>query len=80
MWWKRATNWMRYGMLSPGQQYRDPGRNMFGRSPTAIWELEMVVVGSDGIEYARLVRVTDRTEHKLVSLSALLDRGLYEPI
>ena len=80
MWWKRATNWMRNGMPSPGQQYRDAGRNMFGRSSTAIWELERVVVGSYGIEYARLVRTDNRKECKLVSLSALSDRGLYEPI
>ena len=53
---------------------------MFGRSSTAIWELERVVVGSYGIEYARLVRTDNRKECKLVSLSALFDRGLYEPI
>ena len=80
MWWKRATNWMRYGTPSPGQQYRDAGRNWYGHSPTAVWELETVVVGSDGIEYARLVRMNDRKECKLVSLSALFDRSLYESI
>ena len=53
---------------------------MFGRSSTAIWEFEGVVLGSDGFEYARLVRTNDRGEHKLISLIALLDRSLNEPI
>ena len=67
-------------MPSHGQQYRAAGRNLFGYPPTAIWELKRVVPGSDGIEYAHLVRMNDRKDCKLVSLSALFDRSLYEPI
>ena len=66
-------------MPSPGQRYRVVGRNGFGYPPSAVWEVERVVPGADGIEYARLVRTNDRTERKQVSLTALANRSLYEP-
>ena len=51
-----------------------------GQSSPVIWELEKVIRGSDGIEYARLIRASDRAENKLVSLSALFDRTFYTPV
>ena len=68
-------------MPSPGRRYRAAGRNVFGRSSTAIWEFECVSsLGPGGVEFARLVLTNDRTEFKLVSLTALANRNLYEPV
>jgi hypothetical protein len=77
--WRRATNWMQHKEPVLGQRYRAAGENRFGQSSAAIWELEKMVHGSDGIEYARLIRTIDHTEHKLVSLTALSDRTFYVP-
>ena len=51
-----------------------------GQHSPVIWELEKVIHGSDGIEYARLILASDRAETKLVSLSALFDPTLYTPL
>ena len=72
MWWKHNQE------ASVGQHYRVAGRGIFGQLSTAIWEVERVTLGSDGLEYARLVRVRDRKDQKVVSLEALLDRNLFE--
>ena len=64
----------------PGQRYRTAGQNAMGQSSPVIWELEKVIRGSDGNEYARLIRASDRAENKLVSLSALFDRTFYTPV
>ncbi len=50
-----------------------------GQSSPVIWELEKVIHGSDGIEYAQLIQTSDRAETKLVSLSALFDPTVYTP-
>ena len=80
MWWRQLANWVRGDIPSPGQRYRAAGRNEFGYLPAAVWEVERVVPGADGIEYARLVRTNDCTERKHVSLTALANRSLYEPV
>ena len=51
-----------------------------GQHSPVIWELEKVICGSDGREYARLILASDRAENKLVSLSALFDPTLYTPL
>ena len=51
-----------------------------GQPSPVIWELEKVIHGSDGIEYAQLIQTSDRAENKLVSLSALFDPTLYTPL
>ena len=51
-----------------------------GQHSPVIWELEKVTHGSDGIEYARLIRASGHAETKLVSLSALFDRTLFTPV
>jgi hypothetical protein len=63
---------------SVGQHYRAAGRGIFGQLSTTIWEVERVTLGPDGLEYARLVRVRDRNDQKVVSLEALLDPTLFE--
>lgn len=63
---------------SVGQHYRVAGRGIFGQVSTTIWEVERVTIGSDGLEYARLVRVRNRNDQKVVSLEALLDPTLFE--
>ena len=50
-----------------------------GQASPVIWELEKVIRGSDGREYARLIRASDLAENKLVSLSALFDPTFYTP-
>lgn len=62
-----------------GQRYRAAGTNGFGRVSRVNWILEDVIVGTDGLRYARLVQVDDPRERKLVSVNALLDRRLFEP-
>ena len=64
----------------PGQRYRTAGQNAVGQASLVIWELEKVIRGSDGREYARLIRANDRAENKLVALSALFDRTLFTPV
>ena len=64
----------------PGQRYRTAGQNAMGQHSPVIWELEKVIRGSDGREYARLILASDRAENKLVSLSALFDPTLYAPL
>lgn len=64
--------------LHPGSQYRAAGKGLFNRSSSAVWEIEKVVADKDGIEYARLVRTDNPSEHKLIARDALLDRALFE--
>ena len=64
----------------PGQQYRTAGQNAMGQSSPVIWELERVIHGSAGIEYAQLIQTSDRAERKLVSLSALFDPTFFTPV
>ncbi len=75
-----GANWKKNKEPVPGQRYRKAGQNAMGQSSPVIWELEKVIRGSDGIEYARLIRASDRAENKLVSLSALFDPTFYTPV
>ena len=61
-----------------GQRYRAAGTNGFGRVSRVKWTLVDIIVGTDGLRYARLVQVDDPRERKLVSVNALLDRRLFE--
>ena len=64
----------------PGQRYRTVGQNAMGQTWPVIWELEKVIHCSDGIEYARLIRIRDRAENKPVALFTLFDRTVYTPL
>ena len=77
--WMQAAWWKRIDEASPGQHYRAAGRDGFGQSSAVIWEVKKLTLLSDGLDYAHLVRVRDRTEHKVVSLQALLDRSMFKP-
>jgi hypothetical protein len=44
-----------------------------------VWQVAEVKQASDGITYARLRRLTEPSESKLVSLDALSNPNLYEP-
>ena len=74
-----GANWKKNKEPVPGQRYRTAGQNAMGQSSPVIWELEKVIRGSDGREYARLIRASDLAETKLVSLSALFDPTFYTP-
>jgi hypothetical protein len=63
-----------------GACYRIVGSGKFGRSSTTVWEVEGVVTGADGRDYARLFRIDGIGTHKLVVTEALNDRSLYEPV
>ena len=75
-----GANWKKNKEPIPGQRYRTAGQNAMGQPSPVIWELEKVIHGSDGIEYAQLIQTSDRAENKLVSLSALFDPTFYTPV
>lgn len=64
--------------VEPGQQYRHPGVNQFGR-PHPVWEVSEIRRGLDNKLNAELRLVKDVTERKMISLDALRDASLYEP-
>jgi hypothetical protein len=60
--------------IAPGQRYQKEG------VPWVIWEVASVFEGNDGMIYAQLVRVDDRSMRKTVS-RAVLERGVdYRPL
>ena len=59
--------------IGPGQRYRDIGRGVFGASALQ-WVVETVFTGVDGVAYAHLVCITDRSQRKTLSLAVLGDR------
>jgi hypothetical protein len=59
--------------VTVGQRYRDTQSTIFG-APGAVWIVEHVEIGVDGVENARLVSAADRTERKTLSTAALTDR------
>jgi hypothetical protein len=56
-----------------GQRYRDAQPRAFGRAGQE-WIVEAIFTGTDGIEYAALVRASDPPERKTLSLTVLVDR------
>lgn len=65
--------------INVGLRFRPVGGGKFGRPASLIWEVSELKTGSDGVAYVRLVRLTQPSESKLVSLNALSSRHLYEP-
>ena len=74
-----GANWKKNKEPIPGRRYRTAGQNAIGQSSPVIWELEKVIHHSDGIEHVRLIRTSDHSETKLVSLSTLFDPTFYTP-
>lgn len=64
-------------LVEPGQQYRHPGVNGFGR-PFPVWEVIDIRRGVDNQLAAELRLLRDASERKLVSIEALRDGRLYE--
>jgi hypothetical protein len=52
-----------------GQRYR----NLHGTLWNAEWVIDAIFKGTDGLQYADLRSVSDRTEHKTLSLSVFAD-------
>jgi hypothetical protein len=61
-----------------GNRFRSADRTFFGREGE-IWEIVSMFDAVDGLRYAQLVHVTDRTRIKTVAAKALLDKRLYAP-
>ncbi|MEJ0072118.1 MAG: hypothetical protein WDO24_29175 [Pseudomonadota bacterium] len=51
---------------------------MFGRD-SEIWEVISTFQAIDGLRYAQLVHVHDRTRTKTLAADGLLDKRLYSP-
>jgi hypothetical protein len=62
-----------------GTRFRAAGRTVFGRE-SEIWEVVANFQGVDGLSYAHLVHVTDRTRTKTIAEDGLLDPRLYAPV
>ena len=62
-----------------GARFRAAGRTMFGRE-SEIWEVVSTFQAIDGLRYAQLVHVHDRTRTKTIAADGLLDERLYAPV
>jgi hypothetical protein len=62
-----------------GTRFRSAERTVFNRE-SEIWEVVANFQGIDGLSYAHLVHVTDRTRTKTIAEDGLLDRRLYAPV
>lgn len=60
-------------MLKAGDRLRETAGQLYGRIG-AEWVVEDIFVGTDGIEYARLVRASDASDRKTLSIAVLTDR------
>ena len=66
--------------LKVGLKYRTVGQNRFGRPSSVTWQLDSIATAADGRRYAKLFQVGDPTLRKVVTATAILDRGLFEPV
>jgi len=62
-----------------GARFRSAERSFFGHE-SEVWEVVATFQAIDGLRYARLVHVHDRTRLKTVATEGLLDRRLYSPV
>lgn len=56
--------------VSAGQRYQPT-------DSSAVWEVREMVKDAEGISHARLIKVSDPTVVKMISVSALKDTRLY---
>lgn len=61
-----------------GGRFRSADKTFFG-GEAEVWEIVSTFQGIDGLRYAQLVHIYDRTRTKTVAVKALLDRRLYSP-
>ena len=66
--------------LPVGVRYRAVGTNAFGHPSPLTWRAELAFVANDGLRHVRLVRSDDPRQTKVVSLDALFDPQLFEPL
>jgi hypothetical protein len=66
-------------LVEVGRKFQPADANMFG-SLAVIWTVERIFDGADGRSHALLVRISDRTARKTLSVETLLDRRLYRPV
>jgi len=61
-----------------GARFRSAERTLFGHE-SQVWEVVSTFQAIDGLRYAQLVHVHDRTRTKTVATEGLLDKRLYSP-
>lgn len=61
-----------------GARFRSADRTVFGK-PGEVWEVVSTFQAIDGLRYAQLVHIDDRTRIKTVATDGLLDKRLYAP-
>jgi hypothetical protein len=61
-----------------GTRFRAAGRTFLG-SEREVWEVVSLTQEIDGLDYATLINIHDRTRSKKLAVRALLDRHLYLP-
>jgi hypothetical protein len=66
-------------VVAIGERYREIQRGVFSR-PASGWVVKAVYTGDDGIEHARLVRMSDPSQQKTLSAGVLTDRRRFEQI
>lgn len=62
-----------------GARFRPADRPLFGRD-SEIWEVVSTFQAIDGLRYAQLVHIFDRTRTKTIAAGGLLDQRLYSPV
>ena len=62
-----------------GARFR-PAQTIFGAQVPMVWSIEAVHRGSDGHDYALLVKESDRSRRKTVAITALRDTTLFVPV
>lgn len=65
--------------VQAGRRYRAMTSSMPSQLSNIVWEVDRLTVGTDGIQYVRLIRSDDRGRKKTISLEALLDRHYFRP-
>jgi hypothetical protein len=70
------------GRMTPdcdvGARFRSADPTIFGHQ-SEVWEVVSTFQAIDGLRYAQLVHLHDRTRIKTVATEGLLDRRLYSP-
>jgi hypothetical protein len=61
-----------------GARFRSADRPLFGHD-SEIWEVVSTFQAIDGLRYAQLVHIFDRTRTKTIAAGGLLDQRLYSP-
>ena len=66
-------------IIERGQRFRDVDTRAFGQAADE-WIVDDLRAGSDGVEYAHLVRAFDLTQRKTLSVAILGDRRRFRRV